>query len=243
MLVLRQEQQVLALEIDRLVTEQELVIKPFGSAIAPPSFTYGCTILGDGSLIPVIDGTVLLDQLLGHNTTATRINTGSKPITLSVHENSSNSQTKTGITTPHAPTVLVVDDAAALRRTLALTLERAGCRVLQARDGREALEQLRQRSSPVNLVVCDIEMPNMNGFEFLGQRRQDPQLSKIPVVMLTSRSNDKHRWLAMRLGATAYFTKPYLEQEFLVAIKHIIDEQKPKSTLESSQTPLQLQQA
>jgi chemotaxis family two-component system sensor histidine kinase/response regulator PixL len=95
----------------------------------------------------------------------------------------------------------------------------------------------------VNLVVCDIEMPNMNGFEFLGQRRQDPQLSKIPVVMLTSRSNDKHRWLAMRLGATAYFTKPYLEQEFLVAIKHIIDEQKPKSTLESSQNPLQLQQA
>jgi chemotaxis family two-component system sensor histidine kinase/response regulator PixL len=243
MLVLRQEQQVLALEIDRLVTEQELVIKPFGSAIAPPSFTYGCTILGDGSLIPVIDGTVLLDQLLGHNTTATRINTGSKPITLSVHENSSNSHTKTGITTPHAPTVLVVDDAAALRRTLALTLERAGCRVLQARDGREALEQLRQGSSRVNLVVCDIEMPNMNGFEFLGQRRQDPQLSKIPVVMLTSRSNDKHRWLAMRLGATAYFTKPYLEQEFLVAIKHIIDEQKPKSTLESSQNPLQLQQA
>lgn len=243
MLVLRQEQQVLALEIDRLVTEQELVIKPFGSAIAPPSFTYGCTILGDGSLIPVIDGTVLLDQLLGHNTTATRINTGSKPITLTVNENSSLNQTKTGITTPHAPTVLVVDDAVALRRTLALTLERAGCRVLQARDGREALEQLRQGSSRVNLVVCDIEMPNMNGFEFLGQRRQDPQLSKIPVVMLTSRSNDKHRWLAMRLGATAYFTKPYLEQEFLVAIKHIIDEQKSPSTLESSQNPLQLQEA
>ncbi|AFZ17148.1 hybrid sensor histidine kinase/response regulator [Allocoleopsis franciscana] len=243
MLVLRQEEQVLALEIDRLVTEQELVIKPFGSAIAPPSFTYGCTILGDGSLIPVIDGTVLLDQLLGHNTTATRINTGSKPITLTVNENSSINQTKTGITAPHAPTVLVVDDAVALRRTLALTLERAGCRVLQARDGREALEQLRQGSSRVNLVVCDIEMPNMNGFEFLGQRRQDPQLSKIPVVMLTSRSNDKHRWLAMRLGATAYFTKPYLEQEFLVAIKHIIDEQKSQSTLESSRNSLQLQEA
>ncbi|HEY9829524.1 MAG TPA: hybrid sensor histidine kinase/response regulator [Stenomitos sp.] len=242
MLVLRQEQQVLALEIDRLVTEQELVIKPFGSAIAPPSFTYGCTILGDGSLIPVIDGTVLLDQLLGHNTTATRINTGSKPITLSVNENSSINQTKTGMTTPHAPTVLVVDDAVALRRTLALTLERAGCRVLQARDGREALEQLRQGASRVNLVVCDIEMPNMNGFEFLGQRRQDPQLSKIPVVMLTSRSNDKHRWLAMRLGATAYFTKPYLEQEFLVAIKHIIDEQKSESIMNSSPNLLQLQE-
>jgi chemotaxis family two-component system sensor histidine kinase/response regulator PixL len=69
MLVLSQGQNFLALEIDRLVTEQELVIKPFGSAIAPPSCTYGCTILGDGSLIPVIDATVLLDQLLGQSTT------------------------------------------------------------------------------------------------------------------------------------------------------------------------------
>jgi chemotaxis family two-component system sensor histidine kinase/response regulator PixL len=241
MLILRQEQQVLALEIDRLVTEQELVIKPFGSAIAPPSFTYGCTILGDGSLIPVIDGTVLLDQLLGHSTTATRINTGSKPIILNSSENASISQTKTGISAPQAPTVLVVDDAAALRRTLAITLERAGCQVLQARDGREALEQLRQGSSQVNLVVCDIEMPNMNGFEFLGQRRQDSQLSNIPVVMLTSRSNDKHRWLAMRLGATAYFTKPYLEQEFLAALKHIIDEKKSEPIIEPSQNQPQLQ--
>jgi chemotaxis family two-component system sensor histidine kinase/response regulator PixL len=71
-------------------------------------------------------------------------------------------------------------------------------------------------------VICDIEMPNMNGFEFLSHRRQDPQISKIPIVMLTSRSNDKHRWLAMQLGANAYFTKPYLEQEFLVAIKQLM---------------------
>jgi two-component system, chemotaxis family, sensor histidine kinase and response regulator PixL len=238
MLVLRQEQQVLALEIDRLVTEQELVIKPFGCAIAPPSFTYGCTILGDGSLIPVIDGTVLLDQLLGHSQAETRISTSFKPVLLSTSENSSITQTNTAIATRQAPTVLVVDDAVALRRTLALTLERAGCRVLQARDGREAIEQLRQ-STGVNLVVCDIEMPNMNGFEFLGQRRQDPQLSKIPVAMLTSRSNDKHRWLAMRLGATAYFTKPYLEQEFLAAVKHIIDDRKPE--LVSAQSPTQQQ--
>jgi chemotaxis family two-component system sensor histidine kinase/response regulator PixL len=231
-LILRQEQQVLALEIDRLVTEQELVIKPFGSAIAPPSFTYGCTILGDGSLIPVIDGTVLLDQLLGHVRTSTLISTAAKSISLGLSETSLN--TKTNVKTRQSPTVLVVDDAVALRRTLALTLERAGCRVLQARDGREALEQLRQ-STPISLVVCDIEMPNMNGFEFLGQRRQDSRLSEIPVVMLTSRSNDKHRWLAMRLGATAYFTKPYLEQEFLAAIKGIIDQKNTEFTEARSQ--------
>jgi chemotaxis family two-component system sensor histidine kinase/response regulator PixL len=144
------------------------------------------------------------------------------------NENSPFIKTTPAIKTIKAPTVLVVDDAAALRRTLALTLERAGCQVLQARDGREAIEQL-QRSSSVSLVICDIEMPNMNGFEFLSHRRQDPQLSKTPVVMLTSRSNDKHRWLAMQLGATAYFTKPYLEQEFLGAIKQIIDQSTPES--------------
>jgi len=66
-------------------------------------------------------------------------------------------------------------------------------------------------------------MPNMNGFDFLNYRRQNPQLSKIPVIMLTSRSNNKHRWLAMHLGATAYFTKPYIEQTFLRAIQDIIN--------------------
>jgi chemotaxis family two-component system sensor histidine kinase/response regulator PixL len=237
MLVLSQGQNFLALEIDRLVTEQELVIKPFGSAIAPPSCTYGCTILGDGSLIPVIDATVLLDQLLGQSTTATATKTEFSPRSAIkkqlpegsiANENSPFIKTTPAIKTIKAPTVLVVDDAAALRRTLALTLERSGCQVLQARDGREAIEQL-QRSSSVSLVICDIEMPNMNGFEFLSHRRQDSQISKTPVVMLTSRSNDKHRWLAMQLGATAYFTKPYLEQEFLGAIKQIIDQSKPES--------------
>jgi chemotaxis family two-component system sensor histidine kinase/response regulator PixL len=225
MLVLRQEHTFLALEVDRLVTEQELVIKPFGSAIAPPSSTYGCTILGDGSVIPVIDATVLLDQLLAQGAAATATTTelhqqamameSAAPGSALLSNNLSHS------TSVKTPTVLVVDDAVALRRTLALSLERAGIRVLQARDGREAIERL-QQSSSVELVICDIEMPNMNGFEFLSHRRQDPQISKIPIVMLTSRSNDKHRWLAMQLGANAYFTKPYLEQEFLVAIKQLM---------------------
>ncbi len=234
MLIIRQEQQFVALEIERLVTEQELVIKPFGEAIASPNCTYGCTILGDGSLIPVLDTTVLLDQLLKQGTPTTtafnpqQLSAIGSIAALPARENPLVTKPKVVVQTVKAPTVLVVDDAAALRRTLALSLERAGCRVLQARDGREAIEQL-QQSASIDLVICDIEMPNMNGFEFLSQRRQDPQLIRVPVVMLTSRSNDKHRWLAMQLGATAYFTKPYLEQEFLGAIKHIISESTPES--------------
>lgn len=205
LLILRQGQQYFALEVERLVREHELTIKPFGSAIAAPRFTYGCTTLGDGRLIPVLDAAMLLESL-GHSTIPS-----SPPIaTTQVTDN-----------WLKKPTVLVVDDAVALRRTLALSLEREGYRVLQAPDGREAIAQLKQ--SAVELVICDVEMPNMNGFEFLGARRQEVELSDIPVVMLTSRSNDKHRWLAMQLGATDYFTKPYLERDFLKAIKDILN--------------------
>ena len=109
----------------------------------------------------------------------------------------------------------------ALRRTLAFTLEKSGYRVLQAKDGQEALKTL-QQTTGINLVICDVEMPNLNGFEFLGQRRRDPEMRKIPVAMLTSRGSDKHRQLAMTLGASAYFTKPYIEQQFLQAIQDLL---------------------
>jgi two-component system, chemotaxis family, sensor histidine kinase and response regulator PixL len=240
LLVLNQGEQVFALEIDQLVTEQKLVIKPFGAAVAPPSYTYGCTILGDGSLIPVIDGAALVDQPLtrdsqsaiAQETPPKAIASGSElssniaigfDQTATASNNSSGSKTLALFNTATVPTVLVVDDAVSLRQTLALSLERAGYRVLQAGDGWEAIKQLQSNSS-VKLVICDIEMPNMNGFDFMNHRRQEPQLQKIPLVMLTSRSNDKHRRLAMHLGATAYFTKPYIEQGFLTAIKDILNQ-------------------
>ncbi|HEY9832867.1 MAG TPA: response regulator, partial [Stenomitos sp.] len=261
MLLLKQGQQFCALEIERLLTEQELVIKPFGAAIAPPSYTYGCTILGDGSLIPVIDGVELLNHFLGEGTgdwqktresqhrLSERVNaTGlavaskeleepssldnprgsqdsspSSPHRLMPAPASSASNWTTNQTSSTLPRILVVDDAVTLRRTLALSLEKVGFRVLQAGDGREAIQQLQEHPS-TQLVICDVEMPNMNGFDFLNYRRQDAQLAQIPVIMLTSRSNHKHQWLAMHLGATAYFTKPYIEQTFLKAIKDVLND-------------------
>lgn len=227
MLLLEQDGQILALEIDRLVTEQELVIKPLGEAIAAPSYIYGCTIVGDGSLIPVIDGAALLDSFMGSKSKHS-VSLGSADEPTAIADDNLT------LVAPALPpqrtmtqTVLVVDDSITLRQTLALTFEKAGYRVLQARDGREAIEQLQKNSTTINLVVCDVEMPNMNGFEFLSQRRQEPTISKIPVVMLTSRSSDKHRMLAKQLGATDYFTKPYIEQEFLAATANIIKQEKP----------------
>jgi two-component system, chemotaxis family, sensor histidine kinase and response regulator PixL len=222
--------QTIALQVDQILQEQELVIKPFGSSIMPPSYFSGCTILGDGSLVPVIDGQSLVEQKRRTELQPTR------PLALSIGAtNSDDDRLDTSIALldrPAAPaelspeppslnpfsfiqvpTVLVIDDSLTARQTLAFTLEKAGHRVLQARDGREALAQLHQ--TPVQAVFCDVEMPVMNGFEFLEQCRKEYSKAHLPIIMLTSRGGDKHRKIAELMGASAYLTKPYLEQELI----------------------------
>jgi len=211
LILLRLGDQFYALEVNRLVTEQELVIKPFSPIMEAPSYLYGATILADGTLIPVVNGALLLEWHWHQGTDS-----------LATADVSLDSFDEAPVPTgPHASTILVVDDSAALRRTLAFTLEKSGYRVMQAKDGQEALKTLAQ-TNDVDLIICDVEMPNLNGFEFLGQRRRSPEMSKIPVAMLTSRGSDKHRQLAMTLGANAYFTKPYIEQQFLLAVKDLL---------------------
>ncbi|MEM7760326.1 MAG: hybrid sensor histidine kinase/response regulator [Cyanobacteria bacterium P01_A01_bin.40] len=212
MLIIQQEQQHFALEIEDFGTEQEMVIKPVTGAIIPPNYIYGCTVLGNGSLIPAIDASALLAYVQQQQQPAD--NTQHLPWQTEINHNS-----------PIAiPSVLVVDDSAMMRRTLTLTLKKAGYRVLQARSGAEALELL-QQNSQLELIVSDLEMPNLNGFEFLDRLRQSPDYAQIPAIMLTTRSNDKHRQLAMHLGAAAYLSKPYIEQEFLAVLQTIIARQ------------------
>jgi two-component system, chemotaxis family, sensor histidine kinase and response regulator PixL len=115
----------------------------------------------------------------------------------------------------------VVDDSINVRRFLALTLEKAGYQVAQAKDGQDALDKL-AAGLMVQAVVCDIEMPRLDGFGFLARFKSDPTFEPIPVTMLTSRSGDKHRQLAMSLGATAYFSKPYNEQALLQTLEQLI---------------------
>jgi two-component system, chemotaxis family, sensor histidine kinase and response regulator PixL len=205
LLLIRRGDRIVALQIDRLITEQELTIKPFGTSITAPSYSYGCTILGDGVIIPVLDPHALIQVLV------------EQPHPLFTPNRSSER-----VISPSS-SVLVIDDSITTRQSLCLTLEKFGYRTLQAKNGHEALQVLRQKTSEIKLVVCDVEMPNMNGFEFLNVYRQDPTLTHIPVVMLTSRSNNKHRQFAAHLGAIDYFIKPYIEQDFMAAIGKIID--------------------
>jgi chemotaxis family two-component system sensor histidine kinase/response regulator PixL len=116
-----------------------------------------------------------------------------------------------------------------LRQTLSLTLQKAGYQVIQAQNGVEALEQL-QRHTNIQVIISDLEMPRMNGFELLGNLRQNPNFADIPIVILTSRSAEKHRQLAQELGANAYLTKPYLEHEFLSVVNSLVSQEEKNTT-------------
>ncbi|MEH1964190.1 MAG: response regulator [Nostoc sp.] len=242
-LLLRRNQAMFALEVDQIIGEQELVIRPLGNAIAPPKYIYGCSSLANGNLILVIDASLLVESSEIHQTTldirALPIASSSnkKALPISGHNFSStplltaSTSTTTIETQPSysqvpdnksLKVVLVVDDAISLRQTLSLTLQKFGYQVIQAQNGIEALEKL-QLHPEIQVVISDLEMPRMNGFELLSNFRQYPNLAKIPVVILTSRSAEKHRQLAQELGAKAYLTKPYLEHEFLSTIQGLIN--------------------
>lgn len=111
-----------------------------------------------------------------------------------------------------------------MRNALSEALQKADYQVIQARDGAEALQQL-QRYSNVQAILCDIEMPGMNGFEFLKARQQMPAVAAIPTIMLTSRAGNKHRLLTEELGATTYLTKPYLTPQLLETLAEVIERQ------------------
>ena len=243
-LLLQRKQGVFALEVDQIIGEQELVIRPLGNAIAPPKYVYGCSSLANGNLILVIDGALLVeshempakldiralptDDSLNNKALPMSGNVVSSTPLLAAANNTEVSSIQS-LDRHHKllKVVLVVDDAISLRQTLSLTLQKSGYQVIQAQNGIEALEQL-QRHPEIQVVISDLEMPRMNGFELLGNLHQNPDFAKMPVVILTSRSAEKHRHLAQELGAKAYFTKPYLEHEFISIIEDLFNRKQEK---------------
>ena len=117
--------------------------------------------------------------------------------------------------------VLIVDDSLLVREMLSLTFKKAGYEVEVARDGQEAWEKLSEGLT-CDLVICDVDMPKMDGLELLTKMQQDEKLSDLPVAMVTSMGIEKHRNIAAELGARAYFTKPYVEHDLLNASRRLI---------------------
>ncbi|MCF2147731.1 hybrid sensor histidine kinase/response regulator [Desmonostoc muscorum LEGE 12446] len=238
LLLLETEHQYLCLQVDQILVEQELVIKSLGRVLTLPSYIQGYSVLGNGSLTLIVDPLELVRQTwetdMMPTSPASSLTTKLLPapepvLTLEGQQSELTTQPQqqpmevnTAVAQPNRLMVLVVEDSVVQRQSLVQTLQKAHYQVLQAGDGREAIAQILQHGD-VDLVICDIEMPQMNGFEFLEHRRQDERLSGIPVVMLTTRSGQKHRQLALALGAKAYMTKPYSEQNFLTAIAELVN--------------------
>ncbi|MEL7035879.1 MAG: response regulator [Cyanobacteria bacterium J06592_8] len=204
LLLISQGLETACLKIDQVLMEQNLTIKPFGEIFTAPSYLYGCTILGDGRLVPVIDSPELLTYSHQQFSSTTPLKV------LSPQRKPKNSPKRT---------VLVIDDSITTRQSLCTTLQKEGYKILQANNGKEGLKQLEQHSS-VNIVICDLEMPEMNGFEFLSHCRRQFKIDKLPVLILTSRNNDRHRKLAKQLGANDYLTKPWNDKELTLTLQH-----------------------
>lgn len=218
-LIIKNDHQPVAVQIDRCWGEQEVAIRQVEGNIPLPDGISNCTILADGRVVPLVNTNELVSWVTNnqrpHKTNklpTTKLKTAflkpqkPKTITRSSHEKG---------------TILIVDDSINVRRYLAMTLEKGRYQVEEAKDGQDAWEKLTS-GLKVQAIICDIEMPRLDGYNFLERVQSDADLKNIPVAMLTSRSSNKHRQLAMQLGAKAYFSKPYNEEDLLTTLSEMI---------------------
>lgn len=199
--VIRLDDKVHVLAVDRLVDARELLVKSPGRYARHVRGVAGLSILGDGGVAVNLD----LAQLLA----------GSAPQYLQ--------RTDTSLPLPSRAallSVLIVDDALSVRTSLLQLVQDAGFRAEAARDGMDAINTL--RTFKPDIVLTDLEMPNMNGVELTSHIRGRDDLKRLPIIMITSRSQDKHRQLAAEAGVDAYFTKPYNDTELLKKIRSSI---------------------
>ncbi len=211
--VLRSTGNMLAVEVDQVLGEQEIVIKQIEGPAPKPVGITGATVLGDGRVMPIADVLELIDLAMGRIRKDGGVAIWQRMETPTAKEAEAN-------LIKSDPMVLIVDDSITVRELLSMTFSKAGYRVEQARDGQEAWDKLRS-GLPCEIVFCDIEMPRMDGLELLSRLQKDPDLCEIPLAMLTSRGADRHRKVAADLGARGYFTKPYLEDVLLDAAQRI----------------------
>jgi two-component system, chemotaxis family, sensor histidine kinase and response regulator PixL len=223
-LLVEHNSRLVGIQVERSWGEQEVAIRRIeGNLPMPPGFN-SCTILGDGQVVPLVNVPELLYWVASLEVTGDSPE-GQPPAAgyLPASQGPSTPLQGAGLKRPQRPTVMVIDDSINVRRLLALTLEKVGYQVIQAKDGQDALDKLNSGLA-VSAVLCDVEMPRLDGYGFLAQLKAQPDYEALPVAMLTSRGSEKHRQLAANLGAAAYFTKPYNEQFLLKTLAVLIEQ-------------------
>ncbi len=183
---------------DELIGSREIVVKPIGPQISSIRGISGATILSDGRVVIILDITALVRAEWRVRAAATPLRERGDRRTFA----------------------LVVDDSITVRRVTQRLLERNGMRVMTARDGADAMALLADHVP--DIILLDIEMPRMDGYEVAAQVRADPRLQDVPIIMITSRVGEKHRAHAIELGVDDYLGKPYQESQLIDAIAPLV---------------------
>lgn len=199
-LLLRSGNYRIALQVDEMLGNQEVVIKPIGVELARVPGIMGATVTGDGSVILILNPLLLANREV--------LAVGS--VKVQVQE----------LPVAHKPRALVVDDSLTMRKVLGRLMEREGFEVLVAKDGMDAL-QLLQGVTP-EIILTDIEMPRMDGFGLARNIRDDARTANTPLIMISSRTADKHQNLAKDIGVDAFFGKPVHDDELIAKVNELV---------------------
>jgi chemosensory pili system protein ChpA (sensor histidine kinase/response regulator) len=195
-LLVHLHEQWVAVQVDNLAGSREIVVKSLGPQFAAVQGITGATILGDGHVVLILDLPGHIRAMQGRIFSRQQVFPDAEPV--------------------RPLLIMVVDDSVTVRKVTSRLLERHGMNVLTAKDGVDAMALLQEHTPDVMLL--DIEMPRMDGFEVASQIRHDERLKDLPIIMITSRSGQKHRDRAMAIGVNDYLSKPYQESVLLESI-------------------------
>ena len=210
--IFRSAAQRVAMHVDEVLGNQEVVVKNLGPQLSRLPGLAGMSVLASGA-VALIYNPVALATVYG-----AQVREWLAKQQRQAPQMFGDAQAPLVVAANAVPLVLVVDDSITVRRVTQRLLQREGYRVSLAADGLQALERLQQELPAV--VLSDIEMPRMDGFDLVRNIRSDPRLMALPVIMITSRIADKHREHARELGVDHYLGKPYPEDELLALIAH-----------------------
>lgn len=203
-ILVRGAEQPMALQVDHLMGSREIVVKSLGPQFSSVRGVSGATILGDGNVVVILD----LPAMIRSDILSER----QRLANLDKARDGSRYQES-------ARTVMVVDDSVTVRKVTSRLLERNGMEVVTAKDGLDAVAQLQDHRP--DIILLDIEMPRMDGFEVASFVRHDDNLKDTPICMITSRTGEKHRERALAIGVNEYLGKPFQETELLDTIKRL----------------------
>jgi chemosensory pili system protein ChpA (sensor histidine kinase/response regulator) len=207
-ILVRSTEHAVAVQVDSLAGSREIVVKSLGPQFAGVHGISGATILGDGRVVVILDLLATIRVLHAHLLTQLHPRLASQTVAPAEIEHE------------RPPLVMVVDDSVTVRKVTSRLLERNGMNVLTAKDGVDAIALLQEQRP--DIMLLDIEMPRMDGFEVATLIRHDERLKDLPIIMITSRTGEKHRERAMAIGVNDYLGKPYQESLLLESIQHLV---------------------